>query len=163
DDRYTTDANAQNAVRRIHQQRAESTAYARNHHTEVLKSGHALSAQAPHHPARALPGWHAAPPGTPTARPTPRRPPRPTHPPRPTWCGAYPVVMGNSLERLLRARHRVDHADPRIDHALTRMRTRPASPDEAYWQAALRVAKQDERRELAQRHPVAYTIGYALG
>src|SRR5690606_17452610 len=67
------------------------------------------------------------------------------------------------LERLLRARHLVDHADPRIDHALTRMRTRPASPDEAYWQAALRVAKQDERRELAQRHPVAYTIGYALG
>lgn len=71
--------------------------------------------------------------------------------------------MGNSLERLLRARHLVDHADPRIDHALTRMRTRPASPDEAYWQAALRVARQDERRELAQRHPVAYTIGYALG
>jgi len=71
--------------------------------------------------------------------------------------------MGNSLERLLRARHLVDHADPRIDHALTRMRTRPASPDEAYWQAALRIAKQDERRELAQRHPVAYTIGYALG
>src|SRR5690606_3230307 len=71
--------------------------------------------------------------------------------------------MRNSLERLLRARHLVDHADPRIDHALTRMRTRPTSPDEAYWQAALRVAKQDERRELAQRHPVAYTIGYALG
>ncbi|ALA06399.1 hypothetical protein P1312_029 [Thermobifida phage P1312] len=71
--------------------------------------------------------------------------------------------MGNSLERLLRARHLVDHADPRIDHALTRMRTRPASPDEAYWQAALRVAKQDERRELARRHPVAYTIGYMLG
>ena len=71
--------------------------------------------------------------------------------------------MGNSLERLLRARHLVDHADPRIDHALTRMRTRPASPDEAYWQAALRIAKQDERRELAQRHPTAYTIGYTLG
>src|SRR5690606_33915251 len=83
--------------------------------------------------------------------------------PRTTWRGAYPVLMGNSPERLLRARHLVDHADPRLDHALTRMRTRPAPPHDAHWQAALRVAKQDERRELARRQPVAYTIGYALG
>lgn len=35
-DRYDTAAKAKNAVRRIHQQRAEYAAYARNHHTEVL-------------------------------------------------------------------------------------------------------------------------------
>lgn len=33
--RYTTAAKAKNAVRRIHQQRAEYAAYSRNHHTEV--------------------------------------------------------------------------------------------------------------------------------
>jgi len=35
-DRYDTAAKAKNAVRRIHQRRAEYAAYARNHHTEVL-------------------------------------------------------------------------------------------------------------------------------
>lgn len=63
----------------------------------------------------------------------------------------------------LRARTLIHHADPRIDHELQRLKPRPVSPDEAYWQAALRIAQQDERRELARRQPVAYTIGYALG
>ena len=34
-DRYTTEAKAKNAVRRIHKQRTEYAAYSRNHHTEV--------------------------------------------------------------------------------------------------------------------------------
>lgn len=33
--RYTTEAKAKNAVRRIHKQRTEYAAYSRNHHTEV--------------------------------------------------------------------------------------------------------------------------------
>ena len=66
-------------------------------------------------------------------------------------------------DHIIRARTLIHHDDPRIARELARTRPRTASPDEAYWQAALRVAKQDERRELAQRHPVAYTIGYTLG
>lgn len=34
-DRYATEAQAKNAVRRIHKQRTEYAAYSRNHHTEV--------------------------------------------------------------------------------------------------------------------------------
>ena len=66
-------------------------------------------------------------------------------------------------DHIIRARTLIHHDDPRIARELARTRPRTASPDEAYWQAALRIAKQDERRELARRQPVAYTIGYALG
>src|SRR5690606_907718 len=81
-DRYDTAAKAKNAVRRIHKQRAEYAAYARNHHTACLSSGRPLARRAPPPLVRGLPCCHGEQPGPPPTRPTPRQPRRPTHRPR---------------------------------------------------------------------------------
>lgn len=56
----------------------------------------------------------------------------------------------------------VERQDPRIDTELARMRSHPASPDAAYWQAALQLAERDTRTEELVRSP-AYGCGYLLG
>ncbi|GAA1096218.1 hypothetical protein [Nocardiopsis metallicus] len=53
----------------------------------------------------------------------------------------------------LRARVLVFHDDPRIKQELAAIpeSERPASPDEAYFQAALVVARHDAKAEMVQR------------
>lgn len=61
--------------------------------------------------------------------------------------------MNDTDRHALRARTLVNREDPRIEEQLNRTpkRKRPASPDQAYWQAALTIAAWDARRELHQR------------
>ncbi|QBI56780.1 hypothetical protein [Streptomonospora litoralis] len=69
-------------------------------------------------------------------------------------------------DHTLRARTLVEYEDPRIGRALRRLpaRKRPASPDAAYWEAALVVAERDARAEQARRaSPGCYRIGYLGG
>ncbi|WP_017602347.1 hypothetical protein [Nocardiopsis lucentensis] len=63
----------------------------------------------------------------------------------------------------LRARTLISRGDPRIHHALRQIphSQRPASPDAAYWQAALLVAQRDARTETTRRtNRGCYRAGY---
>lgn len=70
--------------------------------------------------------------------------------------------MGAVTGHDLRARTLISREDPRIARALAAIPhdQRPASPDAAYYQAALIVAERDARAEIARRHsPIGYRIG----
>lgn len=69
-------------------------------------------------------------------------------------------------EHALRARTLIEQDDPRVERALRTIpaEQRPASPDAAYWVAALVVAQRDAQTEQRKREsPGCFWAGYLGG